>query len=131
MAPWNLRQKSQPQAGIRRHAKARKRPVRPITLLVSQLKRADGLLARGRREVKRLRALKLDPSTTRLSRQVLANLEALLALQIAHRGYLVQQLEKAKSLDQRKRRTRKAAKKAVVSDAGRRSQRTRTTRARR
>jgi hypothetical protein len=79
------------------------------------LKRAESLLARGRKEVKRLREVVRWSPSRRLSQQLLSNFEALLSLQIAHRGYLVQQLHEAKGPTPRSRRTRKGAKQPVAN----------------
>jgi hypothetical protein len=120
-----------PQKGRRTHPKGAKRSTRNVTILAAELKRAEGLLARGRREVKRLREIMPWSPSRRLSQLLLANFEALLSLQIAHRGYLLRQLREAKGSGRTNGRTHKAQKGAVTNGLARRAQKTRTAQARR
>lgn len=107
----------EPKNRIRKVGKVGKQAIPDISLLASQLERADDLLARGCRKIERLRAVALRPSASRLSQQVLENFEAVLTLQIAHCRYLMARLREAKRAAQRSRHTRRPAKKAVVGDA--------------
>jgi len=114
-----------PQKGGSR-SKDAQRPILNVTGLAAQLKRADDLLSRGRKEVKRLRKLMPRSSSRNLSQQLLANLEALLSLQIAHRGYLLQQLRAAKRPLRKNQHTRKGPKRVLAGGLVRGANRTRT-----
>lgn len=120
-----------PQKGRRTHPKGEKRSIRNVMTLAAELKRAEGLLARGRKEVKRLREITPWSPSRRLSQQLLANFEALLSLQIAHRGYLLRQLREAKGSARGNGRADKAPKQAAANDLARRAHKTRTHQARR
>lgn len=118
-----------PRRGRKTPPKAEKRSVRKIATLAAELKRAEDLLARGRKEVRRLRETKPWSPARRLSQLLLANFEALLSLQVTHRGYLLRQLREARGSAGRTSRTHKTPKQTGANGAARRGQKTRTDQA--